>query len=95
MATRITREEAASFPAFTSPEEAYTYLRGIYGKDLSYQGCTLIDGNECWFCNLILEHDTYKRGVRDLRMGTLAMSSKFEESYQPLRLFNDHVEILY
>lgn len=95
MAERITREFAESFPAFASPEEAYTYLRGIYGKDISYQGCTMIDGSECWFCNLIIDREVYESGAKDLRMGTLGMSAEFEKSYQPLRLYNDHVEIFY
>ena len=96
MAEKFTRGEEASLPGFESAEEAFAYFRQRYGKDFSFQGSQLIGGVECWFCNLILDRETYRKGMRELRRGNPVMGLEFAMSYQPFELYGSgHVHIIY
>lgn len=92
---RFTREEEAQLPDFESAEEAYMYFRNRWGKNFSYQGSQMIDGVECWFCNLILDREAYKRGAKELSMGTPLTGTEFLMSYQPFELHGGHVHVIY
>ena len=96
MAEKFTREEELNLPEFKSAEEAYAYFRQRFGKDFSYQGTQMVGDRECWFCNLILDRDVYKKGMKELRMGTPVMGLEFARSYQPFELFESgHIHIIY
>ena len=49
-----------------------------------------------WFCNLILDREAYRKGMRELRQGNPVMGLEFALSYQPFEIFaSGHVHVIY
>ena len=95
----ITRKEEAELPVFDSYKEAKSYFDGKYGKDFVLESIDDIDGQNCYFHALILDHATYDKGRRILQSGsymTGQLSIDFLNSYQSIEIFEDgNIHIVY
>lgn len=59
----ISREEEANLPRFESAEEAYRHFKGVYGRDFAFLSVEKTgDGEEYWYCHLILDRAAYELG---------------------------------
>ena len=85
----ISRQEEAELPAFTDHEQAKAYFREKHGDAFVVQDVEIIDGQNCYFCALIVDRETYYTGRRKLMQGHAVMGMEFPQSYQPIQIMED------
>lgn len=86
----ITREEEAKIPSFISHDEARKWFKEKYGDNFMMTSSELIDGQKCYFYNLILDRNVFEVGQRELKKeGFMKDALTFLGSYQSIQIFED------
>ena len=85
----ITRDEENLLPAFSTHKEAFYYFKGKYAENFIMQSVDKIDGQECFFCALIVNHEAYRKGRNQLMRGEAVTDFEYVKSYQPIQIMQD------
>lgn len=87
---KMTREFESNLPAFNSKSEAEAYFKGIYSDNMKLVGIEEIDNQNCYFFDVIYDHDLYNKFMENLTKhpgGTVSEEELF--SYQRVEIFED------
>lgn len=88
MAKRITRQEEAELPAFSSHKEAREWFKARYGDDFMLTGSELIGDEICYFYNLILDRALFEAESKKLHDGVMTDGMKLINSYQSIQIMD-------
>lgn len=85
----ITRKEEEEIPVFHGHDEAKAYFKEKYGDAFVQESVDTIDGQNCYFCALIVDRETYYIGLRKMQLGQAVYGMDFLKSKQPIQIFED------
>lgn len=86
MAKRITREEEALLPEFSSWADAKAYFRAHYPDCFLYAGNDGVEGGKIWTYHLLLDYRAYVKGMREMRERGSVSNLNFINSYQLIEI---------
>ena len=87
---KISRDEEAKLPDFSSHQEARNYFKELYREQFVLNGSELIDGRKVYFYHLILDTEHYQEGMEVLKTdGYMKDAMQFLISYQPIEISED------
>lgn len=93
---KISREDEANLPKFSSHDEARTFFKEKYGERFMLTGSEMIDDRKVYFYSLILDEKIFKDGQEKLQKGEPVTGFDFINSYQPVEIFEDgNIHIIY
>lgn len=87
---RISREEENAIPRYNNYLDMCEYFKVRYGKAFVFAKTDRIDGLRCYFHHLILDEQTYRKGLEELEQnGYLTDSLAFLDSYQSIEILEN------
>ena len=85
---RISEQEAAEFPLFTTHEEAITFFEEKYGEKFVFEESSDTSDGLCFFYRLITDEEAYIKGISELN-STGYIGIEFKNSYQPIQIMEN------
>lgn len=93
---KISRNDEAALPDFSSHEMARKYFKNKYGNHFVMTDSEVIDGMNIYFYNLILDYEIFRDGQEKLGRGELVSGLELMNSYQPVEIWEDgRIHIVY
>lgn len=86
MPKKISRQEEAAIPEFNSHDEAKVWFEERYGEDFQCMHTETIAGEKCYFYYLILDHEAYMKGIKEMREKGSVAGFEFLDSHQPIQI---------
>lgn len=87
---KISREEEANLPNFSSHQEAREYFKNKYGSSrFVMTDSDVIDGRDIYFYYLILDPKAYKDGQKKLLEDGYVTGFEYFHSHQSIEIFED------
>jgi hypothetical protein len=84
---KISREDEAKIPPFTSHDEARKWFKNQNGDQFMLVNSEVIDGHKCYFNNLILNKEAYAQGQESLIKREQLKGLDYLFSYQSIEIF--------
>lgn len=92
----ISRKEEDEIPEFKSHDEACKWFKEKYGDNFMMEDSELIDGQKCYFYQLIHDRVAWEKGQKELRDNGFTNGKDFMSAAQPIQIFEDgHIHIVH
>lgn len=86
---KISRNEEANFPNFSSHDEARDFFKNAYGERFVMTGSEMIADMKVYFYYLILDPEIFADGQKKLQQGHSVSGLEYLNSHQPIEIFED------
>lgn len=86
---KISRNNEAALPDFSSHEMARKYFKNKYGDLFVMTDSEVIDGMKIYFYKLILDNEIFRNGQEKLKQGEPVLGLNLMNSYQPIEIWED------
>jgi len=86
---QISREEEANLPKFNNHDEARKYFKDLYGDMFQMKDSEIIDGRKIYFYHLILDHDAFMKGIKEMNDQGFSSGFDFLRSHQNVEILED------
>lgn len=86
---KISRNEEANLPDFSSHEMARKYFKNKYGDRFVMTNSEILDGMKIYFYSLILDNEIFEDGQKKIGKGDPVHGLDFMNSYQPIEIWED------
>lgn len=87
---KMTREFERNLPAFKSQAKAEAYFKEIYSDSMKLVGIEEIDSQDCYFYDVIYNHDLYNKFMENVAKNSgYQVSTEEMFSYQRVEIFED------
>ena len=85
----ISRQAEAEWPEFGSFQEAWEYLKGVFGEDLVLETVDVVGGEKCYFSALVTDWVAYDEMNRLFEKGEPVVGMRYMACRQPIQIFED------
>ncbi|MFJ7936894.1 hypothetical protein [Sporosarcina sp. NPDC096371] len=86
---KISRNDEANLPDFSSHDEARKYFKNQYGDRFVMMSSEMIDEQKVYFYSLLLDPETFHEGQKKLSQGETVNGLALLNSYQSVEIFED------
>lgn len=86
---RISRQDEAEFPDFSTHEEAREYLENKHAERFVRISSNIMDDTKVYFYALVLNPSVFEDGQKKVQQGEYVFGEEYLESYQSIEIFED------